>query len=259
MAMEVIMARRFSPLNFLAIDGYPHPVPLVDEWQDLLPRFYEGKNDSPFEHVLGFHDLIQQLDIQHEDIRMKLFMYSLQGDARNWYHSLDLSSLSLLEEFHATFNIHCQKFYSFELICHSCFEEYTDHVQDIVDSYEVCESEEYALDEGSTLSLPCSSASDENFVCCLSKESAETESILEVDILCNPISKKPIYDQPIFYLYNDDKIFLPGLNLERQLCLIMNRIHLMLGKIYLLVCHSRLLLYLIIMETVMKMLRCFLY
>ena len=138
--MKAILARRFSPLNFSAIAGYPHPVPQIDEWKDLLPRFYEGENEIPLEHVLGFHALMQQLEIQHEDIHMKLFVYFLQGDAHIWYHSLELSSVSSLEEFHATFNIHCQKFYSSKLICHSCCEEYKDHVQDIVDSYEGCEN-----------------------------------------------------------------------------------------------------------------------
>jgi hypothetical protein len=51
------------------------------------------------------------------------------------------------------------------------------------------------LDEESTLSLPCSSASDENFACCLNKESEEIESILEADTLCSHVSKKPIYEK----------------------------------------------------------------
>jgi hypothetical protein len=68
--------------------------------------------------------------------------------------------------------MHSQKLYSYELICHSCCEDYKDGVQDIVDSYEVCEVEGEALDEESIFSLPYSSASDENCVCCLSKESA---------------------------------------------------------------------------------------
>jgi hypothetical protein len=162
--MEVILDWRFDPLKFSSIVGYPHPMPHINEWQDLLPRFYEDKNDNLLEHVLGFHALIQKLDIYHEDIRMKFFMYSLIGDARIWYHSLDLSSISSLEEFHAAFNIHCQKFYSYELICHSCCEEYKDCVHDLVDSYESYENEEDTLDEESIFSLPCSSTSDENFV-----------------------------------------------------------------------------------------------
>jgi hypothetical protein len=67
---------------------------------------------------------------------MNMFMYSLEGDAREWYRSFPPASISSLEQFHATFNIHYQQFYSSELICHSCCEEYKDCVQDIVVSYE---------------------------------------------------------------------------------------------------------------------------
>jgi hypothetical protein len=95
--MEAILVGRFSPLNFSAISSYPHPMPQIDEWKDLLPRFYEGENDNPIEHVLEFHALMQQLDIQHEEIHMKLFMYSLEGYAHIWYHSLKISSVSSLE------------------------------------------------------------------------------------------------------------------------------------------------------------------
>jgi hypothetical protein len=214
MAMEAILARRFSPLNFSAIAGYPHPVPQIDEWQDLLPRFYEGENDNPVEHVQEFHALMQQLDIQHEDIHMKLFMYSLQGDVRIWYQSLETSSISSLKEFHAAFNIHCQKFYSSELICHSCCEEYKDCVQDIIDSHEGCEDEEDALDEESTLSLPCSSTSDENFVCCSYEENAEDIFVLETDVFSSPTYDEEVVsntdqEQPIFDEYSDEEEQIP--------------------------------------------------
>jgi hypothetical protein len=158
---------------------------------------------------------MHQWGIHHEYVLMNMFMYSLEGDSHEWYRSFPPASISSLEQFHAVFNIHCQKFYSSELICHSCCEEYKDCVQDIADSYEGCENEEDALDEESIFSLPCSSASDENCVCCLSKESAEIEFVLEADVLCSPVSKKPRYEQPIFDSYDDDEILLPGLNLER--------------------------------------------
>ena len=50
----------------------------------------------------------------------------------------------------------------------------------------------------------------------LVKESVEIESVLEADILCNHVSKRPRDKQPIFDSYDDDKISLPGLDLERQ-------------------------------------------
>jgi hypothetical protein len=78
MAMKAILARGFAPLNCLAIYGYPHPVPQIDEWEDLLPIFYKVENDNPIEHVHEFHVLMQPLDIHHEDILMKMFMYSVE-------------------------------------------------------------------------------------------------------------------------------------------------------------------------------------
>jgi hypothetical protein len=58
MAMKSILSRRFVTLNFSAIDDYPHHVPLIDEWQDLLPRFYEGEDDIPVANVQEFHALM---------------------------------------------------------------------------------------------------------------------------------------------------------------------------------------------------------
>jgi hypothetical protein len=54
MAMKTILARRFSPLNFSDIDGYPHLVPQIDEWQYLLPIFYEGDDDNPLSMFMNF-------------------------------------------------------------------------------------------------------------------------------------------------------------------------------------------------------------
>jgi hypothetical protein len=133
MAMKAFLAKRFSPLNFSAIDDYPHPVPLIDECQDLLPRFYEGEDESPVEHVQEFHALMQKLDIHHEDILMKMFIYSLDGDARKWYFSLPPSSISSLKDFHRVFNEHCKRFYPSESICHNCCEGYVECAQDLLD------------------------------------------------------------------------------------------------------------------------------
>jgi hypothetical protein len=78
---------------------------------------------------------------------MNMFMFSLDEDAREWYRSLPPASISSPRDFHATFNTQCQKFYSYELIRHSCCEEYRDGVQDIVRSCESCENEGYTSEE----------------------------------------------------------------------------------------------------------------
>jgi hypothetical protein len=108
MAMKAILARRSAPLNFSAIYGYPHPVPQIYEWKYLLPRFYEGENDNPFEHAHEFHSLMQHLEIHHKDILMKMFLYSLEGYARKWYRTLLASSISSLKDFHDVFYSHCK-------------------------------------------------------------------------------------------------------------------------------------------------------
>jgi hypothetical protein len=130
MTMKAILARRFSPLNFSVIDRYPHPMPQIDEWKDLLPRFYEVEDDNPFEHVHEFHALMQQLDIHHEDILMKMFMYSLEGDARKWYRTLLAYSISSLKEFHDVFYSHCKIIYIVERLFENCCEGYASYIQD---------------------------------------------------------------------------------------------------------------------------------
>jgi hypothetical protein len=196
--METILAWRFSPFNFSIVPGFPNVVTTMDEWGDFLPAFGEHRDDNPAENLLESHELMQQWGIHHQDVLMKMFMFSLEGYSREWYRSLPPASISSLEWFHAVFNMHCQTFYSSKLVFHSCCEEYKDCVQDIFDPYEGCEDEEDALDEESIFSLPCSSVSDENCVCCLGKESEEIEPSLEVDILYSPDSKKPRYEKPYF-------------------------------------------------------------
>jgi hypothetical protein len=79
--MVVILARRFAPFDFSSIPGFPNVVPIMDEWGDCLPKFREDKDDNLADHLLEFHEVMHQLGIHHEDVLMKMFMYSLEGDA----------------------------------------------------------------------------------------------------------------------------------------------------------------------------------
>ena len=91
------MARRFSPFNFSVVPGFPNVVPTVDELVDFLPIFKEHKDDSPAKHLYEFHGLMHEWEIHHEDVLLKMFMFSLAGDARECYHSLPPGSISSLE------------------------------------------------------------------------------------------------------------------------------------------------------------------
>ena len=156
------MAWRFSPFNFSVVPGFPNVVPAPNEWNDYLPIFRECKDDNPAQHLHDFHELMHQWEIHHEDVLLKMFMFSLAGDARKWYHSLPPSSISSLSEFHAAFTAYCQELYPSELIFHSCCEGYYNKcIQDRAISYVGYEDDPNDLDQNAVISPPYSSVSGE--------------------------------------------------------------------------------------------------
>jgi hypothetical protein len=60
---------------------------------------------------------------------MNMFMYSLEGDAREWYRSFPPDNISSLEQFHATFSEHCKRFYPADLLFENCCEEFGSYIQ----------------------------------------------------------------------------------------------------------------------------------
>jgi len=72
------------------------------------------------------------LGIHHEDVLMKMFMYSLEGDAREWYRSLPLASISSLKKFHAAFNDHYKRFFPTDLLFENCCEEFDLYMQNSI-------------------------------------------------------------------------------------------------------------------------------
>jgi hypothetical protein len=182
--MEKSWLRGLLLFYFSVVPGFPNVVPTVDEWGDYFPIFREHKEDNPAQHLHEFHELMHQWEIHHEDVLMKMFMFSLDGDVREWYQSLPPASISSLEQFHAAFNKHCQRYYSSELICHNCCEEYEDHDQDMVVSNEGCEDEDHEEEEdalGEVMELVKSlSAKLERLE---SEESTEDFPVLEADVL----------------------------------------------------------------------------
>jgi hypothetical protein len=71
-AMEAILARRFSPFDFSSILGFPNVVPTMHEWGDYLLRFRGYDHDHPAQHLIYFHQYMDQLDIHHEDVYVVL-------------------------------------------------------------------------------------------------------------------------------------------------------------------------------------------
>jgi hypothetical protein len=82
MAMEGVLVQRFAPLNLSTIPGFPNPVLSFSECADFLPLFSRKDEDNHAQHLVKFHQCIDKLDVYHEDSLMKMFVYSLDGDAR---------------------------------------------------------------------------------------------------------------------------------------------------------------------------------
>jgi len=55
---------------------------------------------------------------------MNMFMYSLEGDACEWYRSWPPASISSLEQFHADFNKYYKRYYSSNTILEECCERF---------------------------------------------------------------------------------------------------------------------------------------
>ena len=121
-AFAAILAQRFSPLNFSPIHGFPNSVPSTDEWQHHLLRFREDEDEYPAKYLIAFHELMHLLDVFHEDVLMKIFVFSLYGDACKWFRSLPAGTIYYLKEFHEMFHHYCKGIYSFELFLGKCCE-----------------------------------------------------------------------------------------------------------------------------------------
>ena len=122
--MEAIMATRFAPFNFSVVLEFPNNVPTMDEWGDFLPRIRGDDHDHPAQHLIEFHQYMNQLGIHHEDVLLKMFMYSLEGNAIQWYRSLPISSISSIKYFHDVFYVYCKRIYSADLLLKDCCEQF---------------------------------------------------------------------------------------------------------------------------------------
>jgi hypothetical protein len=121
--MEKILAKRYAFCDFSDIAGFPHPVPTINEWGDYLPRFRGSKYDHPGEHLFNFHECMLEHGFVHEDVLIKLFKFSLEGNARNWCQSLPAVSIHSLKDFHVAFNSYYEKIYSADLLFPECCHE----------------------------------------------------------------------------------------------------------------------------------------
>ena len=85
------------------IPGFPNKIPKVD-WQRNLPVFKDDDRNDAALHLVRFHIYICKLKVDFpEDCLMKIFMVTLEDEARSWYEILSPASIYCLKDFHTIF------------------------------------------------------------------------------------------------------------------------------------------------------------
>lgn len=88
--IERIAAARYGPL-FL-------PTPLnampVGDYMEYMPKFTGAEGVSAKEHLEYFYCYADNLDINEEDVWMRVFVQSLVGEARKWFRYLPPRSIA---------------------------------------------------------------------------------------------------------------------------------------------------------------------
>lgn len=91
--IERIVAARYGPL-VLPVPLKPMP---VGDYKEYMPKFTGTKGVTAEEHLEAFYSYADNLDINEEDVWMRVFFQSLDGEARKWFRELPPRSIADIE------------------------------------------------------------------------------------------------------------------------------------------------------------------
>jgi hypothetical protein len=91
--MEAIIAARYAPL---VLPQPPNALP-ADGYLKQLPKFTGEGDITAEEHLEAFYSFTDDNNIMHADVWMKIFVHSLQGEARKWFKALPPGSIDGIE------------------------------------------------------------------------------------------------------------------------------------------------------------------
>jgi ribonuclease HI len=91
--MDVIVAARYAPLVL------PHPMnPLpAGDYLKYMPKFTGEGDITAEEHLAAFYSYVDNLNIENEDVWMRVFVQSLDGEVRKWFRGLAPGSIAGIE------------------------------------------------------------------------------------------------------------------------------------------------------------------
>jgi hypothetical protein len=70
----------YALLDLTPIQGQPHALP-TGEYRDRLPKFAGNNAITVEDHLNAFLKFVDDLEVEHEDVVMKMFVQTLEGDA----------------------------------------------------------------------------------------------------------------------------------------------------------------------------------
>jgi hypothetical protein len=82
--MDAIVAARYAPLIL------PHPTnPFpAGYYLKYIPKFTREGDITAEEHLVAFYSYADNLNIGNEDVWMRVFVQSLDGEVRKWFRGL---------------------------------------------------------------------------------------------------------------------------------------------------------------------------
>jgi uncharacterized small protein (DUF1192 family) len=91
--MDAIVAARYAPLVL------PHPMnPLpAGDYLKYMPKFTGEGDITAEEHLATFYSYADNLNIENEDVWMRVFVQSLDGEVRKWFRGLAPGSIAGIE------------------------------------------------------------------------------------------------------------------------------------------------------------------
>jgi hypothetical protein len=82
----------FDPLSFVAFPDYPHDLP-AHKWLKHIPLFSGRLGGSVEDHLAKFLQVVGDFNVEHEDVVMRMFVSTLEWEARAWYKSFPDASI----------------------------------------------------------------------------------------------------------------------------------------------------------------------
>jgi hypothetical protein len=97
--MDAIVTARYSPL---ILPHLMNPLP-VGDYLKYMPKFTSEGDMAAKEHLVSFYSYADNLNIENEDVWMRVFVQSLDGEVRKWFRGLAPGSIVGIESLDSAF------------------------------------------------------------------------------------------------------------------------------------------------------------